>query len=110
MDIAGFSSAIAARRGTLGVRAAARDAGISPATLSRIENGHTPDMETFEKICVWLGADPSRFIEGASTEVTASVQFKKAAAVKPETARALGELVTAVFEMIKHDFPDDASA
>ena len=110
MDIAGFAGAVAARRGTLGVRAAARDAGISPATLSRVENGHTPDMETFEKLCNWLGADPSRFLSGANTEVVASVQFKKATAVKPETARALGELVNAVFEMIKDDLGDDAHA
>ena len=67
-------------------------------------------METFEKLCTWLGADPSRFLGGVNTEVVASVQFKKAAAVKPETARALGDLVTAVFEMIKDDLGDDAHA
>jgi transcriptional regulator with XRE-family HTH domain len=41
---------IAAKRGGRGVRATAIDVGISAATLSRIENGHMPDLETFAKI------------------------------------------------------------
>ncbi len=108
MDIAGFASAILAKRGAVGVRNAAREAGVSPATLSRIENGHTPDMETFEKICAWIGADPRQFLQGRTAEVVAAVQFKKVDAVKPETARALGELVNAVFAMIKDDLQDEA--
>ena len=110
MDHLGFASAIAAKRGAQGVRAAARDAGVSSATFSRVENGHMPDMETFEKLCGWLGADPKRFLSGVGTEVVAAVQFKKAGAVLPETARALGELVTAVFEMIKDDLGEDNRA
>lgn len=53
---------IAAKRGARGVRAAAMDVGVSPATLSRVENGHMPDLETFAKICRWLGRDPREFL------------------------------------------------
>ena len=38
-----------------GVRAAAREIGISPTTLSKIENGHLPDSETLKKVLKWLG-------------------------------------------------------
>lgn len=37
-----------------GLRAAAKAAGISPTTYSRIKNGYTPDMATLIKILKWL--------------------------------------------------------
>ena len=46
------------RRGTQSVRSAASDIGVSPATLSRIENGKQPDLWTFERLCRWLAAEP----------------------------------------------------
>ena len=41
----------------LNVREAARNIGISPATLSRVENGKPPDIFTFAKICRWADLD-----------------------------------------------------
>lgn len=103
MDHAGFGLRLAAKRGAMGVRAAARDAGVSPATLSRIENGHVPDIETFERLCRWMGADPAEFLDGPAQEAVGTVQFKKLDAVSPATAAALGELVMAVFEMVRSE-------
>lgn len=101
MDIAALAQDITMKRGTVGVRAAARDAGISPATLSRIENGHVPDLETFEKICQWLGKDPSRFLAAPPSGAIAAVQFRKKGTVKKETADALGSLIMAVQAMLE---------
>lgn len=53
---------IAAKRVGRGVRAAALEVGVSPATLSRVENGHMPDLGTFAKICQWLDRDPREFL------------------------------------------------
>lgn len=47
----------------IGLRRFASDIGISTATLSRLTNGKTPDVETFFKICVWLDTTPVTFIE-----------------------------------------------
>ena len=41
----------------IGVREAGRILGMSPTTVSRIENGHLPDPEKFLKFCDWLGFD-----------------------------------------------------
>jgi transcriptional regulator with XRE-family HTH domain len=46
------------KRGDRGLREVANEIGISHATLSRIENGKLPDIETFKKICEWLNVDP----------------------------------------------------
>src|SRR5271165_6701772 len=98
LPIAELGRLITARRGSRGVRAAAADVGISSATLSRVENGHMPDLETFAKICKWLGRDPREFLGFEREEAAppqAVVQFKKDRTVRKDTAMALGELILA---------------
>lgn len=46
----------------IGLREFGEQIGISAATLSRIERGNVPDVETFFKICKWLKSPMSRFI------------------------------------------------
>ena len=99
MNLAAFGERVAAKRGMLGVRAAAREAGVSPATLSRIENGHIPDLETFERLCRWLGEDPGQFLDMPTTRIVGTVQFRKQKTVSRATAAALGELFLRVHEM-----------
>jgi transcriptional regulator with XRE-family HTH domain len=91
---------ITRKRGTRGIRAAAAEADVSPATLSRVENGNLPDLATFAKICRWLEVDPARFLgisvpSAMSTERRAVVQFRKKRTVSPETAKSLGALILA---------------
>lgn len=43
------------KRGNCGLREIAHELQISASTLSRIERGHTPDLETFARLCQWLG-------------------------------------------------------
>lgn len=92
-----LAARIRERRAGTGVRAAAGEADISPATLSRVENGNVPDLETFSKICRWLGDDPAQFLGLTATAVprapTARVHFKKGAAIKKDSAKALSELI-----------------
>lgn len=79
-----------------GIREAAREVGVSPSTLSRVENGHIPDLETYRKICIWLNEDPAVYLglkpESTGT-TTARVHFKKGAAIKPDSAKALSEMI-----------------
>ena len=95
---------IAIKRGGRGVRAAAAEVGVSSATLSRVENGHMPDLETFAKICKWLGKDPREFLGFAREEAApppAVVHFRKKKTVAADTAVALGELILAAQKAIR---------
>ena len=91
---------VAEKRGGVGIRAAAQVVGISPATLSRVERGFLPDLATFAKVCQWLEISPGEVLGvGPTKEETAlprvAVHFKKEAALAPETARALAQMVLA---------------
>lgn len=82
------------RRGPKGVRAAAEEIGISPATLSRIENGHMPDLETFAKVCDWLNVDPAEYLGTRKRDApTAAVHFRKDRTMSPKTAQALANMI-----------------
>lgn len=86
-----------------GVRAASAAIGISPATLSRVENGRLPDLETFKRICDWLEVDPGEVlgslvgstVDKGVEQPAFGVHFRKPDAVEPETAKALAELILA---------------
>ena len=90
---------ISKKRGTRGIRSAAEEAGVSSATLSRVENGNVPDLATFAKICRWLDVDPAAFL-GVETSAkpanqAAVVHFRKKKTFSPETAASLAELILA---------------
>lgn len=50
------------KRGPRKLREVAKEIGISPATLMRVENARIPDVATFGKICHWLDVDPGSFL------------------------------------------------
>ncbi len=45
----------------LSLREAAKEIDVSAATISRVENNKLPDVETFAKICLWLGTDAGSY-------------------------------------------------
>ena len=92
-----LSEQIHIRRAGKGVREAAKEVGISSATLSRVENGKIPDLDTFGKICAWLGEDPAVYLGirpvSGNGATTARVHFKKGVTIRPESAKALSEMI-----------------
>jgi hypothetical protein len=73
----------------------------------RVEAGRVPDVETFGKLCVWLGVDPKIYlgIESASPDqikrsetasaghVLVSAHFKADRVPNQETVRALASMI-----------------
>ena len=52
---------MAKQKNRIGIREFAKQADISAATLSRIENGRPPDIETFFKLCFWMKRSSNEF-------------------------------------------------
>jgi transcriptional regulator with XRE-family HTH domain len=105
MSILKLGKIVMERRGEEGIREFAKKLGISPATLSRVENGKLPDLETFSKICDKLGLDPSEILlggkkasgrtPGAAATSTVHVHFKADAQQTPRAAKDLAQLILA---------------
>lgn len=93
-----MGSRLIEKRGGRGIREVAREIGISHATLSRVERGYLPDLDTFGKICKWLKIDPGEVLEvkpatHSSPKVT--VHFRKEQTLTPKTAKALAQMILA---------------
>lgn len=57
-----LSARVREARGVRGIRAVAEEVGVSYATLSRVEAGKTPDLDTFKKLCAWLKVEPNELL------------------------------------------------
>jgi transcriptional regulator with XRE-family HTH domain len=108
VNIVKFSALVSKSRGDLGIREYSKQVGVSPATLSRVERGNLPDLETFRKLCAFLKLDPSEILEIPSVEQSAGrpkgvsqdaqvpgVHFRAKAQMTPGAAKAMAELILA---------------
>ena len=104
MNLLKLSKLLIEKRGERGVREFSREIGISAATLSRIERGKLPDIETFGKLCSVLKLDPADILEiegidvqpvAPSSVAVAAVHFKADAHYSPQAAKDLATLILA---------------
>lgn len=115
MDIRELAATLRARRGKRGLRQVADEiGGVSASTLSRVEQGKLPDIDTFFRICRWLDVAPERFMTAASTHsessATASDQstpqlvaahLRADRALDPKTAEALITMIQLAYSAIE---------
>jgi transcriptional regulator with XRE-family HTH domain len=93
------------RRGGRGLREVAGEIGISPATLTRVEAGRLPDIETFKRICQWLKVNPAEILgidvsspnSPSNEPALPAVAFHPRAdrTLPPEAANDLAQLIVA---------------
>lgn len=114
-----LAALIKAKRGAKGLRATAREiGGISPSTLSRVEQGKSPDLDMFLKLCAWLEVQPEDLLEaegetstqsvsqpplppGMSTPEIIEVHLRADRELDPATAKALADLVKAAYNAVR---------
>lgn len=73
------------KRGTRGLRTVADEIGnVSFATLSRIEQGKIPDVDTFIRICKWLEVPTDTFIVGNQKQKAISTKDQVVAHLRAE--------------------------
>ncbi len=100
-------------RGSRGIREVAGEIGISPATLSRVERGNVPDLETFARMCRWLKLDPAAILDVDVSAlrqknrqaglIVASAHFRGGPTNNPELAGALAELILAAQQLLQDE-------
>lgn len=97
MKIPDIGKLVLRTRGSMGLRAAAREIGISPTTLSKIENGHIPDQITLKKVCDWVGEEVTKFTAMGGLQIA----FKKDRTLAPKTSTSLAVLIKKAEEQFK---------
>jgi transcriptional regulator with XRE-family HTH domain len=107
-DIQRLAAMLKTRRGTRGLRLIAQEiGGVSASTLSRIEQGGVPDLETYLRICKWLGlpSEPPPGLESRSAvaEITNTPElieahFRAEKVLPPETIDALSNMIRQAYK------------
>jgi len=107
------------RQKRLGVRAAAKECGIDPSTLSRLERGAystLPDAATLSKLCAWLGTSidallgpqdlnlASRPAKNTTPEIV-EVHLRADKKLSPKTAEALAEMFRILYDQVSGKSP-----
>ena len=102
------------KRGRRGLREVAEEIGSSAATLSRIESGKMPDLQTFGKLCRWLELDPatllgvSRKNKAGQRPSVAIAHLRAKREISPSTARALANVIMQAQRMLE-EMPEEPS-
>lgn len=120
LDTREFAALVRSKRGSNGLRATAKEIGISPATLSRIEQEKLPDFDTFTRLCNWLGVPPGTFLKGEEpTDQSTSIRIpedmetpdviaaylRADRTLSKETADALAQMIRLAYNVAKKEQP-----
>lgn len=94
---------------SLSWRQLAKAAGVSPSTLTRMQQGKSPDVNTFSALTAWLNIPAERFYteqphrpsqrEDPMAVISTLLRGKKK--MNPKAFTALQELVNAAFKLSK---------
>ena len=99
-----FADLVRAKRGRRGLRQMQSITGVSASTLSRIENGSVPDIDTFLAVCDWLEIPPGEFIKNTENKGEKDDYSSICAVLRTDSriptpvADALALLIEAVYE------------
>lgn len=105
LDTERLANLVRSKRGSRGLRETAIAIGnVSPSTISRVENGKIPDMDTFLALCDWLEVPPAELIkntegeEALDTPEAITIQLRADKNLDPAIANALASLVKAAYK------------
>lgn len=95
-----LSEMIRSKRGNRGLREVAKEIGISLSTLSRVENGNLPDIDSYMKICSWLEVSIDFFADNsqpASKKQVVVANLRADKTLPKETAEALIKMINLAY-------------
>ncbi len=100
LDTKKFSQMIKSKRGNIGLRALASEIGISASTLSRIEQGNLPDIDTYLRLCDWLEVPSEFFTNSCSNnegKVGVIAHLRADKTLPSQTAEALIQMINLAY-------------
>jgi len=111
VDLEALVAALDAQRKAKGLswRQVAKEGAVSPSTLTRMQQGKLPDVNTFGALVQWLRIPAERFMlkgqqvhrKSPNPVAVASTLLRGKREISPQAAKALEELVQAAFKLAK---------
>lgn len=104
LDSEKLAGMIRSKRGKLGLRAAGAEIGISAPTLSRIEQGNLPDIDTYVKLCKWLEVSTDYFTgekNDFSTQESVVASLRADKSLSKETVDSLVNFINLAYQQVK---------
>ncbi len=101
IDTQKLSEMLKSKRGKKGLREVSKEIGqVSPSTLSRVEQGNLPDIDTYVKICNWLEVPTDFFTESVedTTERQIVAHLRADKALPTETSEALIKMIKLAYK------------
>jgi len=108
LDLSQFGTLLRAHRGSLSLRQAAAEAGVSFSTLGRAEAGAQPDLTSFTLLCAWLGIPPSQFFSPMAEKEVAPID--EAIAHLSADPRLVGGAAEKIVEVLRGMYDNLANA
>lgn len=88
----------------LSLREAASASGVPVATFSRVENGRTPDLATFQRLLQWMGESPDRFFSPVerteNTPDSIATHLKSDPALTVDNAERIAGIVRDLYQSL----------
>ena len=118
IDLKRLAVLIAKKRNGRPLREVAEEiGGVSAPTLSRVEKGNLPDLETFMKLCRWLKVSPDDFQtdqrgKNDSADISSPERIcaylRADRTLPPETAKALTTMIELAYrDLVSGKFHHD---
>lgn len=111
IDLPKFAALISKKRAGRPFRDVAGEIGaVSAPTLSRIEKGNVPDIDTFMRLCRWLSVSPNDFQTGfdagsqsstLDTKDFVCAHLRADRMLPPDTARALTTMIELAYRSVQ---------
>jgi transcriptional regulator with XRE-family HTH domain len=106
VDTEKLSQMIISKRGDRTLRMVAKEISISPSTLSRLERGVLPEINTYLAICDWLSVSPEFFLSPSPQKGSSSMELviellRADRSLSSNTKEALIQLVKLAYDSDK---------
>ncbi len=103
IDTVKLSNMIKTKRGDKGLRDVSKEIGVSAPTLSRIEQGKVPDVETFIRLCEWLEVSADNFTKSYGITANAGkmalvAHLRAEKELEPETVNMLLKMIDLAYQ------------
>jgi transcriptional regulator with XRE-family HTH domain len=119
LDVSALYSALDAERRARDIswRQLAKEVGVSPSTLTRLANGHRPDVDAFAALVHWLGVPAERFFASdrpSAPEPDLLTQLAPLLRARRDLTEAdvsyLEEIIAAAVRRFRSERPDGTDA